>query len=229
MTRMFPFVTETWNPVAGGPCPYKCVYCWATDLKERNDWEKYKGPWRLHEKQMKQKFKPGAFVFVQDMSDIGYPEIPEDVILEVFHRIAQFPKTRFLLLTKNPAFYNEYIWDLPDNVICGATIETDDDRIAAAVSLALQPSKRIQEITWASCTRDDLDYFVAIEPILMFSNPVEFARKIRYLEPWAVAVGYDNHSHKLDEPVKVNTEALIVKLKAFTTVYEKTIREAWWE
>jgi DNA repair photolyase len=31
MTRMFDFVTETWNPITG--CSHECVYCWARRLE----------------------------------------------------------------------------------------------------------------------------------------------------------------------------------------------------
>jgi len=163
------------------------------------------------------------------MSDIGYPNIPCEVIETVFDRIELQPDTKFLLLTKNPKFYNDYIWSLPDNVVCGATIETDLVRVSNAYTFAPDPTTRIDELVWASCNRDDLDYFACIEPVLRFSSPTEFARKIRPFEPWGIAVGYDNYGNELDEPPLHETLQLVKELKKFTTVYEKTIRKAWWE
>jgi len=53
-SKMFSFITKTWNPIAGGPCPFNCYKggCWATKLKKKHDWDKYKGNWRIHESQI---------------------------------------------------------------------------------------------------------------------------------------------------------------------------------
>jgi hypothetical protein len=39
--------------------------------------------------------------------------------------LAKHPKTWFLLLTKNPERYKDFLGSMPKNVVLGATIETD--------------------------------------------------------------------------------------------------------
>ena len=80
MSRMFPFVTVTWNPI-GGECSHKCVGCWARAFAKRHGWSKYQGEPRIDEKQINRRFKKGDFVFVQDMSDLFAEDVPREVIL----------------------------------------------------------------------------------------------------------------------------------------------------
>jgi len=48
------------------------------------------------------------------------------------------------------------------------------------------------------------------------------------LQPWAVAVGYDNYNNHLPEPPLEKTMQLIERLeKAGITVFRKTLRERW--
>ena len=225
-SRMFPFITKTWNPVAGGPCHYNCYGggCWATGLKERNDWEKYKGEYRIHLPALKVKFKPDDFVFACDMIDIGLPEIPEEVVKDLLQFISQYNPVKFLLLTKNPQFYDKYRWAIPENVTIGATIESDIHY--PELSGAPHPDDRFDMMNWVGFYRDDLPRFVSVEPILKFTE--EFAGKLLALEPWAIAVGYYNHDCKLPEPTLKETEAVIDYLEfEEVTVYHKTIRRAW--
>lgn len=231
---MFPFITKTWNPIAGGPCPFNCYKggCWATLLKDKKgpSWDnlrkKYTGPWRIDEKQINKRFsRDGDFVFVQDMPDIGAPGIPDKVIEAVIDNIDANPESKFLMLTKNPEFYNEWIWDIPDNVVVGATIETNAE-ITKEVSFAPQPEERIDKMIWVSSNREHLKYFVSIEPIQDFKPG--FSEMLGRIEPlFGVAVGYDNYDNHLREPAIHDTERLIQELERFTTVYRKTIRKAW--
>lgn len=236
MTRMFPFITRTWNPIAGGcevdedgiiyACPYKCKYCWARNLI--NKWpylkEKYSGSYRLHERSMKSRFKCGDFVFTQDMSDIGAPGIPNSAIIDIFEHIAFNKETKFLLLTKNPLFYRNWRNRIPTNAILGATIETD--QVFPNISLAPHGWERILQMIFVAEILPNNKRFVCIEPI-MKSSP-SFERDILKIRPWAVAVGYDNYKNNLPEPSLSRTEMLIGYLEASgVKVYRKTIREAW--
>lgn len=235
--RMFPFITRTWNPIAGGfeyeenklaACSYLCDYCWARDLINRHRWEKYQGRIRIHEPEMKVNFKPEDFVFVCDMTDIGNPNVPRDVIIKVLNRIAEFPDTQFLLLTKNPYFY--IVWNdrIPENCVLGATIESDDD-VVTGYSYAPGPMHRIQCMQ-AIANKLPHKRFVCVEPIMKMSPYFERELlKIRLTPPnIGVAVGYDNYDHKLPEPHLERTKLLIEELEANgVTVYRKTIRRAW--
>lgn len=227
-SRMFSFITKTWNPIAGGPCPFNCYKggCWATKLKVKNDWDKYKGPWRIHESQINKKFKAGDFVFVCDMIDIGAPDIPEEVVERLLDVIRAQPEVQFLLLTKADKFYGEYMDDIPNNCVCGITMETDLD-ISKEWTNAPHPQKRLDNLVWMKCHYPRTKTFISIEPIMKFS--IFFADKIAKVEPWGVAVGYDNYSNDLPEPLIWSTKELISALGKFTNLDLKTIRKAWYE
>lgn len=226
-TRMFGFITETWNPL-GGMCPHRCIYCWSRRLEKRFSLKKYRGEPRLIELELKRKFKPGSFVFVQDMTDLFAENVPEEMIEAVLNHIAKFPKTRFLLLTKNPKRYLDFLHVIPSNCVLGVTLETDGEEISySRISLAPHPADRINAII-DICSRHAAETMVSIEPILQF-NHEKFLAGILSLSPKFVAVGYDNYGNRLPEPPLEKTLRLINTLKNYTAVYCKTIRKAWWE
>ena len=235
MSRMFPFVTHTVNPMAGGffntpegeivACPYECSYCWARKLINRFKYPKYMGPYRVEPKELRRTFKPDDFPFVQDMSDIGIATVEKRVIFDILTWVGSQP-CPMLLLTKNPAFYNKYINYLPPNAVLGTTIETDLPG-TRQFSKAPYPSDRLAEMENLKLRLFKLArprrLFVSIEPIMRFSN--DFVDQLRKIGPWAVAVGYDNYGNGLPEPSLAATEGLIKELETFTQVYRKTIRE----
>lgn len=215
MSRMFPFITETWNPI-GGACPHGCVYCWAKALAKRYDMPKYQGPHRLYTKGLKRNFKEEDFVFVQDMSDLFAETVPNGMIQSVLSRIKEFPNTTFLLLTKNPSRYLEF--DIPENCVCGATIETN---LNGDLGNAPLRRIRIKAMELLNHSRK----MVSIEPIMQFS--VRFIHQLFRIHPEFVAVGYDNYNNHLDEPKLVFTEGLIDKIEAFgIKVYRKTLHDS---
>lgn len=237
--KMFSFITKTWNPIAGGcfvkndeiyACPYCCSYCWARSLinmwKGGNLGKKYTGPYRIHEKIINQRFKPGDFVAVQFMSDIGAPTIPAEVVDRILDAIRDQPAVDFLLLTKNDKFYIDYLHDIPNNCVCGITMETDL-AISKELSSAPHPEKRLDGLVWLKCYYPHMRTFISIEPIMPFSE--NFANKIEKAKPWRVAIGYDNYDNKLSEPTLKATRKLILELEKFTKVDLKTIRKAWYE
>jgi len=234
---MFPFITKTWSPIAGGfsiekdkiyACPYRCQYCWANLLINKfpkgNLGKKYTGSYRIHKPAMDPWFKTDDFVFVQCMSDIGAPGIPQAVIIDVFEAIKFYEAkgTRFLLLTKNPKFYRDWCEHIPEETILGATIETDQP-ISFDISLAPEPYRRILKMEWCA---DNLpnDRFICVEPIMKMSP--DFERDIMKTRPKFMAVGYDNYNNKLPEPSLERTEILIKEFEAQgVKVFRKTLRD----
>lgn len=206
MGRMFEFITKVWNPI-GGDCKNNCPYCWAKRLIKKYDMKKYTGEPKLYRKQLKKKFKETDFVFVQDMSDLFGSWVPREIIQEVLDYIKQSEAT-FLLLTKNPKRYLEF--EIPENCVCGATIETDTgfrgDRFDAMT--ALNHERKM----------------VSIEPVMYFSRC--FLPRLILCGLEFVAVGYDNYGCGLDEPLLDNVNELISNLeKNGIKVYKKTLRE----
>lgn len=219
-SRMFSMVKVTWNPVVG--CTHNCCYCWARRLarRQKNRCKKcYRFVPHLHPERLNRRFK-NKIVFVVDMGDLFCYEVPDTWIIRVLHTIEKNPDSRFLLLTKNPLRYFDFLELFPSNVILGATIESDRDW---DVSDAPHPMERLlamKKLPWD-------DKFIAIEPILDFNNVfVDFLEKIN---PRTVYVGYDNYNHKLPEPELEKTKWLVSELKKFTNVNVKTLRKAWWE
>jgi len=120
-SRMFSFITKTWNPVVG--CQHFCSYCWARKLakgKLRNT-KRYADGFKpkLIEKEIYRRFNPRDFVFVCDMGDLFGDWVPDNWILKVFEAIEYNAKSQFLLLTKNPKRYLEFEQDIPFNCILG--------------------------------------------------------------------------------------------------------------
>lgn len=211
MSRMFPFITKTWNPI-GGECHIRCSYCWARKFIKRNEKlkEKYSGKARLFCKELLKNFNDKDFVFVSDMRDMFEPNVPEDQIYSVLEKVETESPAKFLLLTKFPQRYHALA--LPDNCVAGATIETD---------CGLDRQTRIDAMKYLAYPVK----MVSIEPIMNFS--ANFALKIADIKPEFVAVGYDNYDNGLSEPSLEKTKELISFLRAKgITVYEKTMRES---
>ena len=226
--RMFDFVTETWNPITG--CLHNCVYCWArrlalTKLKYLPRYREGFVP-RFNESELRRSFKPNTLVFCCDMGDIFSPNVRDEWIYMVLEHIARFPKTWFLLLTKNPERYKDFLSVMPRNVILGATIETNNDELHLQhrISQAPLPGKRIKamrQLQWSF-------KMLSIEPILDFTD--RFVDEITSINPILIYIGYDNYNNRLPEPPLRKTLSLIRELqKRGLTVREKTIRAAWFE
>jgi DNA repair photolyase len=219
MSKMFPFITTTWNPV-GGECLHDCSYCWAKKLAKDRHMEKYIGTPTLNEREMQRKFKADDFVFVSDMCDLFGAWVPSETIQKVLDRCRFKLKTNFLFLTKNPGRYTEFLNTfLKFNATLGATVESD---CAQKFSKAPSPTDRLYAMY-------DLEYprkFLSIEPIMAF-NLVSFSDSIRnipYLQK--IAIGYDNYFHNLPEPPLATTQKLIQWLRGWGyEVIEKTLRE----
>jgi DNA repair photolyase len=223
--KMFNIITKTWNPVTG--CYHSCIYCWARKLalrKLRNA-ERYRNGFipKLNQGEFNDRFD-GGIVFVSDMGDLLGDFIPRKWIESVINYVKKFPNTYFLLLTKNPARYHEFLDKMPSNIILGVTIETnrDDLYLKKMISKAPLPSKRyeaMQKLNWDK-------KFISIEPILDFDLE-KFAQWIEEIEPLMIYIGYDNYNNKLPEPSINKTLKLIEVLSETTLIIKKTIRSAW--
>ena len=225
-TRMFQEVTRTWNPVTG--CEHNCSYCWARKLAEgrlrhlpryRNGFSPtihWRDIYSLDSQRCR--FKKGL-IFVTDMGDLFGSWVDKIWIKEVLTVIRGSPGATFLLLTKNPARYQEFV-PLPPNVIAGATIETN--RLQYHYSTAPPVNERYEALYRLEHPRK----FVSIEPIVDF-NLGPFASWIQGIAPEVVYVGMDNHDNHLPEPSLVKVTDLIGCLREFTEVRVKSLREAW--
>jgi len=224
-------VARSWNPIVG--CSNHCVYCWARAyaerLRERS--RHYRAPFerpRLILKRLNEAFKPGEVIFAVDMGDLFCDAIPDDWIRAILKAIARNPRTTFILLTKNPKRYLDFIDEIPGNVVLGATVETYDDELYVRhrISRAPPPSERLKAMRTLEWPRK----FVCVEPILDFPDAREFAYEIASTGAELAYIGYDNYGHRLPEPELGKTYELLHELEELGVEVELgTIRRAWWE
>lgn len=225
-SKMFPFITCTWNPL-GGECQHRCSYCWARALAEKHKMAKYQGEPRLIDKELQRQFKAGDFVFVCDMLDLFGAWVGRIEILAVLDVIRNSPETKFLLLTKNPKRYLGFADVLPLNAVLGCTVESNM-YLESGISSAPSPLNRIDAM---NVLADEVEnrLFFSVEPIMEFSHPnfAQFLTRRKY-QLFGVAIGYDNYENHLPEPSLAKTQQLIALLeKAGVKVFRKTLREAW--
>ena len=229
MSKMFPFITRTTNPLAIRKCSFQCIYCWAEDLKKNRlkNTTRYlllnqnNAVCTVIQKDLDEKFLAEDFVFVGTMGDMFAPDIPSEAIQQVLEVYRYDLKTNYLFLTKNPGRYKEFLNTfLKFNATLGATIETNRD--TSKYSKAPSPEQRFYELY-------DLEYprkFLSIEPIIDFDFTyfTDWIRRIPNLHK--IAVGYDNYKHGLPEPSLAVTKQLIERLREWGyEVIEKTLRE----
>lgn len=217
--RMFPFVTATWNPLAG-KCLHACSYCWSTRLQKLYPRlrDKYDGEPRIVKSELKKlsKFKADDVVFACDMTDLFGSWVDSQFISFLLEQIRHSP-AEFLLLTKNPQRYTEFLTIMPDNVTLGATIESDIDHLANAEPVVT----RLENITLLK--EQGYRTMVSVEPVLKFS--ADFPRRLGCLWADYYAVGFDNYNSGLPEPTSEEVLALIKYLEDNGhKVYRKTLR-----
>jgi protein gp37 len=216
---MFNVIDKTWNPVIG--CLHNCTYCWARRLTETRlkDMEKYRDGFRpkLCDYELDKRFHR-KFVFVSDMGDLFGDWVPSEWILKVLRAIRNSPSSYFLFLTKNPGKYLKYAKLYPENLVLGATIETNRHYPVSKAPTTAERYKAMVELPY----RNKL---VSIEPIMDFDLDI-FAQWIKDIKPTIVHVGYDNYNNGLPEPSLAKTKQFIGKVETFTRVRTKTLRES---
>ena len=123
----------TWNPVSGcSRVSDGCSNCYAETLSLRRKWTKL--PWtgenakanvQLKPKKLKEpyRYKEPSRVFVNSMSDLWHPIVPDDYLAKVFEVMADLPQHVFQVLTKRPRRAAKWIDGWGDNVWMGTSVE----------------------------------------------------------------------------------------------------------
>lgn len=206
------------NPL-GGRCPHECTYCWsmgANGLVKKYNMTKYQGRIQIDEDELNKPYRPDMLYFMQDMSDLFANQVLHETIELVLDTIRNNPQTDFLLLTKNPKRYEEFV--LPMNAIAGATIETNRWKLASKYSKAPLTFERYEAMRYLEHKRK----MVSIEPIMDFDSNI-FADWIFDIEPKFVYIGYDNYNNGLIEPTLNKTKEFIDYLEQIIEVRTKTL------
>lgn len=216
---MFEFITDKANPF-GGKCPFACSYCWVPGYVKRFSLKKYLGEAYLDGKVLRKSFGEGSFVFLSDMCDSCSPDKTDEMKQRVYNWCAGNPEAWFLELTKNPRRYFDFLHIFPRNLVLGATIESNLDY--PTLSKAPTQFDRLYWMSQLADLKEKNDLFISIEPILDFDEE-RFDTDIYRIQPWGVALGYDNYSNNLLEPSPEKFWSLAEKLEGFTKVYLKTV------
>lgn len=208
--NMYPWVTHTWNPLAGR-CKHECSYCYMKRSFLGN-LKKYNGEVRLFEEELTTDLGFGKTIFVGSAADIFGEWVPEDVIINILNFCRKFSNT-YLFQSKNPGRFVEFLELLPKNSIIATTLETNRNY---NISKAPTPSQRYHDFI-------SIDYprkMVSIEPILDF-DVEEFLTWIKKINPEFVSMGADSKNNDLQEPSFDKIEGLIIGIKEFTEIRVK--------
>ncbi len=208
--NMYPWVTHTWNPLAG-KCQHDCSYCYMKRSFLGN-LKKYKGEVRLTEGELDIDLGAGKTIFVGSATDIFGEWVPGSAIKSILSYCRKFPNN-YLFQSKNPRRIAEFLELLPKNSTIGTTLETNRNY---NISQAPQPPQRYQDFLSIEYPRK----MISIEPILDFDLE-EFLMWIEKINPEFVSIGADSKNYDLQEPDSNKIEELIKGIKEFTEIRSK--------
>jgi hypothetical protein len=130
----------------------------------------------------------------------------------------------YLLQTKNPARFLDYIKTIPFNTWLCTTLESNREypHIYGDSPSIADRVKAFAEIDNAQQPYNIHPKMITIEPVLDF-DITDFIRLIKSCGPLVrqVNIGADTGNNKLPEPPKEKVIELIAELKKFTKVFEK--------
>lgn len=202
--NMYEFVTHMWGPVRG-KCSHDCSYCY---MKK---WPL--PPLHIDERDLLQTdLGKGNFIFVCHTIDLFAADIPSGWILKVLSQLRAYPKNKYLLQSKNPERFLDFISKYPCNVLFGTTIETNRDIVKSKAPPYIERAEAL-----ARLHEMGFETMVTIEPIFDFDLDELVALVITANPKW-VNIGADSKGHKLPEPSKEKVKMLIKALKEKTAV-----------
>ena len=158
---------RTWNPVTGcSKVSEGCRHCYAETMAKRLQGmgqQRYANAFSLtiHPDALdepKQVKKPSMF-FVCSMADLFHKDVPFEFVDKVMETIEACPRHTFQILTKRPERMVEYfirrakrlhrLFDLPDNVWVGVTVESE--REIPRISVLRRLLTHSENIKFISC------------------------------------------------------------------------------
>lgn len=208
--------TQTWNPFKG--CKFDCIYCrpsfqqQAKRQKHRcidcyNYIPHYHGERLSH-------IPSAEIIFICGNADLHFcdPVFLRKIIKAIKLHNRHKPDKIYYLQTKQPDYLDQFLNDLPSNVIIVTTLETNRDDGYEKVSNAPIPSLRYKQFL-------SLDYprkVVTIEPVMDFDIEI-FSSWIIELNPEYVWLGYNSRPNQIILP-----EPSAKKLQKFSNILKKS-------
>lgn len=141
MATLISWTDATWNPVTGcSRVSEGCRFCYAERLSLRFGWspKSWTAPNAAenvicHPARLRKPYslKAPSRVFVNSMSDLFHPMVPDAFIADVFAVMADLPRHTFQILTKRPERAADWPGPWGENVWMGTSIE--DRRVAGRI------------------------------------------------------------------------------------------------
>jgi len=192
LSRMFSFVTKSWNPVVG--CLHDCYAgrCWARIMARRLQGmgrRKYHGGFspRLWSPDLAEipRLSENHILFVVSMGDLFGSWVPRGWITRTISKCHE-TRAKCFFETKNPKRYWEFEDLMRKDSILSTTIETDRD-------YQLSKAPPITERIYGFMLTNWEQKHVSVEPIADFSfDP--FLETLIGLEPkFGISIGFDNY------------------------------------
>lgn len=142
------WATKVWNPVTGcTKVSEGCRNCYAEGIAKRFWGERKFSDVICHEDRLDQpsKWRKPQRIFVNSMSDLFHPDVPNSFIKDVLYIMEICPQHTFMILTKRPERMQEFIEDYCkprigspiENLWLGVSVEdqkTAEDRIPFLVN-----------------------------------------------------------------------------------------------
>lgn len=201
---MYEFVTHMWSPIRG-KCSHNYSYCYTKIWGEQP-------PLHLDEKDLWTDLGKGNFIFVCHTIDLFAKDVPIDWIESVLERLRYYSGNRYLLQSKNPKRFLDFINKYPPNILFGTTIETNRFIVRSFAPPVSQRAMALAELSYRG-----FETMVTIEPIFDFDLN-ELIDLIVLANPEWVNIGADSKGHDLPEPSMEKVKMLVQALQEKTTV-----------
>ena len=201
--NMYDWVTHMWGPIKGR-CSHDCSYCYMKRWKLP--------PLHLDEKELKTDLGDGRFIFVCHTIDLFAADVPSAWIQSVLDKLCSYPMNRYLLQTKNPERFLDFLGLYPDGVLLGTTIETNRNIVKTKAPPVKDRAKFL-----GGLGKQGFETMVTIEPIFDFDLD-ELVELVLLANPEWVNIGADSKHHNLPEPSAVKVKDLIRALGKKTCV-----------
>lgn len=219
--NMYAFVTHTYNPIKSR-CPHACSYCYMEAINHRF---KLDPELRLDEKELAASLGKNKVVFVGSSTDMWAKEVPSEWIGRVYDHLLAYPENVYLLQSKNPQRFLEFIGhplmtDHKEGLILATTIETNRQEQVSATTHAPAIESRVAAIQ----TLNESGYktMLTLEPIMDFDQE-EIIGIVKAIRPFQVNIGCNsNRAITLIEPSQEKLITLIAELKQITKVHIKS-------
>ena len=196
--NMFDFVTHTWNPIKGA-CQHDCIYCYMKRWGEG----RLKKP-RFVNAELRTDLGENNFIFIGSSIDIFAPDIPADWIIQMLCKTELHDKNKYLLQTKNPIRYFNFIPNKttidygnihPENFILSTTIETD---LFLPDIMRNSPPPEYRAAAMAKLPKE-YKRMLTIEPVMKFDLD-RILKLIMLVNPQEINIGADSMNKNLPEP-----------------------------